>query len=301
MRARVVPTATLLLLPLLVAGAAADALPDRADYEGHAAGFTATAPIPGPHSWTAAGLPPGVAVTPGGEVSGLLSYSSAGTYVVTLTATGPTATWQGSFTWVVRDVNRPPSVAPPGLVTGRVGQPAALQLAASDPDGDALRYAATGLPAGLALDPDSGLVAGTPAAAGLSLVSVVITDTGHASPISVRFAFPWWVDAPANRAPDCAAAAPSLATLWPPNGKLVPVVVTGLADPDGDALAVTVTSIASDEESAPGGVGTPTALLPAARDGTGDGRVYAVAFTASDGKGGACGGVVRVAVPHDLG
>lgn len=234
-----------------------------------------------------------------GEVGGLLTYASAGAYAVTLTATGPTATWQGTFTWTVRDVNRPPTVAAPGLVTGRVGQPASLQLAASDPDGDALRYAATGLPAGLALDAATGLIAGVPTAPGLSLVNVVITDTGHASSISVRFAFPWWVDGAANRAPDCAAAAPTVATLWPPNGRLVPVGVQGVTDADGDALALTITGIASDEESAPGGIGTPTALLPAARDGHGDGRAYAVGFTASDGKGGTCAGVVRVDVPHD--
>ena len=298
MRARVVPTATV-LLSLLTPLAAADALPDRSDYEGHAAGFTASAPIPGPLLWTAEGLPPGVRMGPTGEVSGVLPYDAAGTYAVTLAATGPTATWQGTFTWVVRDVNRPPSVAAPGLVTGRVGVPVALQLAASDPDGDALRYAATGLPAGLALDPETGLVRGTPTAAGLSLVDVVITDTGHATAISVRFAFPWWVEGPRNRAPDCAAAAPTVATLWPPNGRLVPVGVAGLADPDGDALAVTVTGISSDEAAATGGVGTPLALLPAARDGAGDGREYEVRFAASDGKGGACSGAVRVRVPHD--
>lgn len=298
MLARALLTATL-LLPVLSPLAAADALPDRTDFEGLSAGFTATAPIAGPLAWSGQGFPPGVSVSPSGEVGGLLPYHAAGTYLVTLTATGPAATWQGTFTWVVRDVNRPPTVQAPGLVTGRVGQPASLQLAASDPDGDALRYFATGLPAGLALDPSTGLVAGTPTAPGLSLVNVLITDTGHSSSISVRFAFPWWIEMSANRAPECSSAAPTVATLWPPNGKLVPVGIVGVADADGDALSVTVTGVSADEESAPGGVGTPTALLPAARDGAGDGRTYAISFAASDGKGGSCSGAVRVDVPHD--
>lgn len=298
MRIRVVVTATV-LLPLLGPLAAADAMPDRADYEGLTAGFTAAAPIAGPLTWTAQGLPPGIAIAPSGEVGGLLPYTAAGSYAVTLTATGPAATWQGTFTWTVRDVNRPPSVAAPGLVMGRVGESAALQLAASDPDGDALRFAAMGLPGGLALDAATGAIAGAPAAPGLSLVNVEVTDTGHASPITVRFAFPWWVEGQPNRAPACDAAAPSVATLWPPNGKLTPVGIGGVGDPDGDAVTLTIASISSDEVSAPRGVGTSTAWLPAERDGTGDGREYVVAFTATDAKGASCGGLVRVAVPHD--
>ena len=39
-------------------------------------------------------------------------------------------------------------------------------------------------------------------------------------------------------------------------------------------------------------------LLRAERAGTGNGRVYVVQFTASDGQGGNCSGTVKVAVPH---
>ena len=39
-------------------------------------------------------------------------------------------------------------------------------------------------------------------------------------------------------------------------------------------------------------------LLRAERAGTGNGRVYQVHFTASDGQGGNCNGTVKVAVPH---
>jgi len=38
-------------------------------------------------------------------------------------------------------------------------------------------------------------------------------------------------------------------------------------------------------------------FLRAERSGRGDGRVYRVAFTASDGKGGTCEGTATVAVP----
>jgi hypothetical protein len=49
------------------------------------------------------------------------------------------------------------------------------------------------------------------------------------------------------------------------------------------------------------GVGTSTAEVRAERDGKGDGRVYHIGFTADDGNGGTCSGVVLVGVPHDKG
>jgi hypothetical protein len=41
--------------------------------------------------------------------------------------------------------------------------------------------------------------------------------------------------------------------------------------------------------------------LRAERSGTGDGRVYWVAFLVTDGLGGQCTGVAQVGVPHDQG
>jgi hypothetical protein len=109
-----------------------------------------------------------------------------------------------------------------------------------------------------------------------------------------------------NHAPDCAAAAASPARLWPPNNKFVPVALGGITDAEGDALTLTVTDIRQDEpvgtgNSAPDGkgIGAATAELRAEKLGSGNGRFYHVSFTASDGHGGACTGVVRVAVPHD--
>jgi hypothetical protein len=112
-----------------------------------------------------------------------------------------------------------------------------------------------------------------------------------------------------NRAPDCSAAQPSLADLWPPNNKFVAVQVLGITDLDGDPLAIAITGIRQDEpvddkgngQFAPDGqgVGTDTAQLRAERITAkqGDGRFYHVAFQASDGRGGACSGTVQVTAP----
>jgi hypothetical protein len=117
-----------------------------------------------------------------------------------------------------------------------------------------------------------------------------------------------------NQPPDCSQAKPSIAILWPPNNQFVPVQVLGVTDPDGDPITITITGIKQDEpvntvgdgNFTPDGkgVGTDTAQLRAERSGTakvpGNGRVYHVYFTASDGRGGVCTGKVLVAVPHDI-
>jgi hypothetical protein len=49
------------------------------------------------------------------------------------------------------------------------------------------------------------------------------------------------------------------------------------------------------------GVGSPTASVRAERAGSGNGRVYHIAFRADDGRGGTCSDTVRVCVLHDRG
>jgi uncharacterized repeat protein (TIGR01451 family) len=112
-----------------------------------------------------------------------------------------------------------------------------------------------------------------------------------------------------NRPPVCSVALATPIELWPPNHKFVTVSIAGVTDPDGDSLATRIVGISQDEPllgSGSGntcpdgkGVGTSSASVRAERSGTGDGRVYHVSFTASDGKGGQCTGSVRICVPHD--
>jgi hypothetical protein len=114
---------------------------------------------------------------------------------------------------------------------------------------------------------------------------------------------------PQDRPPDCSKAAASPNILWPPNHKLQDIAITGVTDPDGDPVTLVVTAITQDEplnglgdgDTCPDGfgVGTPQAQVRAERSGLGNGRVYKIAFTANDGKGGSCTGTVAVGVPHD--
>ena len=113
-----------------------------------------------------------------------------------------------------------------------------------------------------------------------------------------------------NNPPNCSAVAPSVARLWPPNHKLVEVALSGATDPDGDPVTLTITGVTQDEalnglgdgDTAPDaqlGSASNKVLLRAERSGTGDGRVYRIAFTGTDHAGATCSGVVTVGVPHD--
>lgn len=121
-------------------------------------------------------------------------------------------------------------------------------------------------------------------------------------------------DACDDSAPACSQARPSLAMLWPPNHGFVAVSILGVTDPEGDPVSISIDRNMQDEpndgddndEGGDGntcpdasGVGTSTALLRAERSGRGNGRVYTIFFTATDGRGGSCHSSVKVAVPHD--
>jgi uncharacterized repeat protein (TIGR03806 family) len=72
--------------------------------------------------------------------------------------------------------NEPPALASPGLQTAAQGLPASLALAAGDPDGDDLWFEAQGLPPGLVLDRESGLISGVPTIPGEYAVTVGASD-----------------------------------------------------------------------------------------------------------------------------
>jgi hypothetical protein len=114
-----------------------------------------------------------------------------------------------------------------------------------------------------------------------------------------------------NQVPDCSDAYAS-PDLLKSNGKMVPIEILGVTDPDGDPVTITVTSVTSDEATAtePGaggynkapdasGVGTSSPMVRAERSGRNDGRVYVINFIADDGQSenNLCNGSVVVFVP----
>jgi len=105
-----------------------------------------------------------------------------------------------------------------------------------------------------------------------------------------------------------------LEEIWPPNHQLTSVSIVGVTDADDDPVTITVTGVTQDEPLNTVGDGNtcPDAVIKDGavqvrmeRTGTkkvpGNGRVYTISFTASDGQGGTCEGVVTACVPHDQG
>src|SRR5450755_3382708 len=74
------------------------------------------------------------------------------------------------------------TVTSPGGQTSTVGTAASVQVHATDSgSGQTLTYSAAGLPAGLSINASSGLISGTPTAAGTSSVTVTARDTTGAA------------------------------------------------------------------------------------------------------------------------
>jgi len=143
--------------------------------------------------------------------------------------------------------------------------------------------------------------------AGIVYIALRSHDAFNESPFAVDS-----TNCTLNEDPDCSAAAASISELWPPNHQMVPVSVVGVTDPDGDPITIAVNSVTQDEPLNTYGDGNtcPDAIvdgnglrLRAERTGSkavpGNGRVYVVHFTASDGRGGSCDDSVSVCVPHD--
>ena len=82
-------------------------------------------------------------------ISGTLSYASAGTHPVTVTATDGAATAAQSFTWTVTNVNRAPVLTPIADQTSAENAAITLAVTASDPDGDRADLQRDGPAAGL--------------------------------------------------------------------------------------------------------------------------------------------------------
>lgn len=139
-----------------------------------------------PASYGASGLPPGLSVD---AASGLITGTptTAGTYPVTVSATNATGTSNAVTTFIVAATAATTPVFSGLLVDdyGYTGLPFGTETASVN---HATGYSATGLPPGLALDPRTGSITGTPTASGHYQVTIVGTNAvGSASVV-------WTVD-----------------------------------------------------------------------------------------------------------
>ncbi len=111
-----------------------------------------------------------------------------------------------------------------------------------------------------------------------------------------------------NAPPDCSQASIEPGLLRRPDRQFHEIAVSGVSDPDGDAIHLTINAVSQDEpvDSFACGAGKPDAIgigtdhvaVRAESLERGDGRVYHVDFSADDGRGGSCSGTAVVCVPR---
>jgi Pretoxin HINT domain/Putative Ig domain len=149
-------------------------LADRANVEGDSVSFAVGAELaPGSFTYSATGLPSGVSIDPvTGVVSGLIAFSAEATGsddvdTPTISVTGEGVSEVLPFDWYVSDTNRFPSVDDQTDLEGD-----SVSLALTVPGSSGFVYSATGLPAGVSIDPSTGLVTGT----------IAVADAGSYSP-----------------------------------------------------------------------------------------------------------------------
>jgi len=212
---------------------------------------------------------------------------------------------------VVTNANQTPIANAGADQTVDEGSDVTLSAATSaDPDGDVLVYAWTQVTGPLVTlsDPHGSsphFTAPSAAPGGTTIVFQLVVNDGAASSaadnvtVSVRHL---------NQPPTCALARASADVLWPPNHKLVPVTIEGVADAEDQGVRITITAVTQSEpvnglgdgDTSPDAVfQDDSVLLRSERGGLGTGRIYNVTFTATDTNSATCTGRVAVCVPHD--
>jgi putative Ig domain-containing protein len=263
-------------------------------------------------------LPAGLTLSAGkisGTATPLVNATPLTIRVTQTVAPGITTTADAPFTWTIYGT---PGLAVPDQFS-LPGAAVSYQLpGVAVPSGLPLSYSLISgtLPAGLSMTA-AGLISGTTSTLVTATPLVVrVTQTiPGVTPVVTTYAdaaFKWTVSY--NQNPVCTGTA-SIAEIWPPNHKMVSVNVVGVTDPDPlDSVTIKILGIYQDEPTNTDGdgttawdgegVNTPTARVRAERTGQaavpGNGRVYQIRYTASDGKGGSCVGSVTTGVPHDL-
>jgi|GEM_PF-1176387 len=234
-------------------------------------------------TYSMTGAPPGLSINAStGLISGSLGYDAAAgsPYTVQVTATNdaaPPESGSVTFSWVVNNVNRAPVVEDPGTQNSAEGASISLPILASDPDGNALTFTASGLPPDLSINPNTGVISGTISYGAYqgSAYQVTVTATDNGSPkLSDSVTFAWNVSN-TNRKPEVVKPKPQVSR----KGEYVSLQVIA-SDPDGDPITFSATGL-------PGGlaINASTGLISGTVTAE-PGSIFTVILAVTDGKPG---------------
>jgi hypothetical protein len=227
--------------------------------------------------FTITGLPGGLTYTSSGLISGTIdpyvvtngNASQDFTVAVTATDTDNTTNPTSSpitFTWTVNDTTAPAFVNPPSVLSNNEGATVNLAIQATDAE----KFSASGLPAGLSIDPTKGVISGTIGAYAAGSYSPTVT--AYDGTLSTTTAFTW-----------------NVADTSPPTITIPGTVNNALNNNEGDVVNLSIQSTDADAGSFTAS-NLPTGLsinaATGAITGTIDARAagqYNVTVSATDG------------------
>ena len=182
-------------------------IPDGTTDEGTTLSFTATALDPDPGdtlTFSLVDAPVGASID---SRTGAFNWTptegqgpGSHTFAVFVSDDGaPRLTDSQTVTITVAEVNQAPRIVSPGDQSNQSGETVDLAIIATDPDlpANTINFKATGLPPGLAIEPDtgriSGTVQGTASVSSPHTVTVIVTDDGIPG-LSDHIAFAWNIE-----------------------------------------------------------------------------------------------------------
>jgi hypothetical protein len=136
-------------------------------------------------AYSATGLPPGLGIDAStGLISGSIAANGAGTYSVTVTGYDDGISANVSFTWNV-GAGVPPTLTNPGTQNNTEDDKVNLTLGAVNADPGT--FSATGLPSGLGINANTGVISGTINLGAAGVHSVVVSASHAGQTASVSF------------------------------------------------------------------------------------------------------------------
>ena len=198
--------------------------------------------------YSATGLPTGMLIAPAtGIISGVASSTVGSPFTVQVTAKDKAgSSVSASYVLIVVNANRAPVLTGLGIITPQTVTLNGLYRtitaqAFRDPNGDVLTYSATSLPAGLSIDPLTGVISGRPTTTAGSPFTIQVTASDPAgASVSTRFVLRV---INANQAPTLTGLGIITPQTTPVGFMYRTVTAQAFRDPNGDVLTYSATSL----------------------------------------------------------